>query len=152
MHTLTTAWGYAKRIDRYFELLRGEYHMEETSAKSTKDKDGPSKQKIWDREPEPPTLCGLALFLGFNSRHEFEAYERNGEFAAEVKRGRLMIEAEYEKKLHYQSPTGAIFALKSLGWTERTDGALLDELPRTFEIKVIDSGPLLAANEKEVAA
>jgi len=104
---------------------------------------------VWDREPEPPTLSGLALHLGFNSRQEFERYEQTGEFAALIKRGRLRIEAEYEKKLHMQSPSGAIFALKNLGWNER-DNPLDNLPPPPLQIQIVDSGVPVAGNEREV--
>ena len=150
MKRVFSARGYTIRIKRYFESLKGQFHMEELPVKNSKNKNETSVQKIWDREPEPPTLSGLALFLGFNSRNEFEVYEQTGEFANHVKRARLRIEAEYEKKLHFQSPSGAIFMLKNLGWCEKADGASLNEIPKIIEIKIVDSGPELAFSEKEV--
>jgi hypothetical protein len=106
---------------------------------------------VWDREPEPATIAGLALYLGFSSRQAFEDYEANGKFADRLKRARLQIEAAYEKKLHYQSPTGAIFALKSMGWNERADNKPADEAANTLlKVEIIKSGPQLAASEKEV--
>ncbi|WP_454801798.1 terminase small subunit [Mucilaginibacter phyllosphaerae] len=150
MKRVHSARGYTIRIKRYFESIKGQFHMELLPAKSVKDKGKIEYQKIWDVEPEPPTLSGLALFLGFNSRNEFEAYEQNGEFANHVKKARLKVEAEYEKKLHYQSATGAIFVLKSLGWAERPDGSLLADIPKTLKIEIIESGPKLASSEKEV--
>ncbi|MET3980913.1 hypothetical protein ABIB62_004050 [Mucilaginibacter sp. UYP25] len=150
MKRVNSARGYTMRINRYFESIKGKFHMELLPEAASKDKTKLAYQKIWDVEPEPPTLSGLALFLGFNSRNEFEAYEHTGEFANHVKRARLRIEAEYEKKLHYQSATGAIFMLKSLGWAEKPDGTLLAEIPKTMKIEVINSGFKLASAEKEV--
>lgn len=63
-----------------------------------------------------PTFCGLLLFLGFNSREEFVKYEQSGRFSLVAKRARLQIEAEYEKRLHISSATGAVFALRTMGW------------------------------------
>jgi hypothetical protein len=151
MTPITTASSYAARIKKYFRFIQGVHHTEVLPAKGAKDKFETTAQKVWDREAEPATISGLALFLGFNSRQEFDTYERNGEFACEIKRGRLMIEAEYEKKLHYQSPTGAIFVLKSLGWTERPDGSQLDEIPKIIQMEIVDSGPQMASSEKEVS-
>ncbi|MFD0765206.1 terminase small subunit [Mucilaginibacter lutimaris] len=150
MKRLTSARGYTIRINRYFESIKGKFHMELLPDPSTKGKEKLIYQKVWDVEPEPPTLSGLALFLGFNSRNEFETYERNGEFANHVKRARLRVEAEYEKKLHYQSSTGAIFMLKSLGWAEKPDGTLLNEVPKSIRIEIVNPGLKLASSEKEV--
>lgn len=68
-----------------------------------------------------PTITGLALYLGFESRQSFYDYEKNGEFSYTIKRARLRIENEYEKALHGNSPTGAIFALKNFGWKDKQE-------------------------------
>jgi hypothetical protein len=140
----------SKRINAYFDYAEGEFHLEEKPTKNPKDEPGP-QQKIWDREPEPATFTGLALFLGFNSLPEFEDYEDNGEFAHILKRGRLRIEAAYEKKLHYQSPTGAIFALKNMGWNDKTESKA-DDAPvfTTLKIEIMETGPKPVNSEKEV--
>ena len=119
-------------------------------AKSAKDKTDFIDHKVWDREPEPATLSGLALALGFISIAELEAYERDGKFAHIIKKARLKVEAEYEKRLHYQSATGAIFFLKNLGWNEKPDDSLLKEIPKTIKIEIVNSGPKLVSSEKDV--
>lgn len=71
---------------------------------------------------EPPTITGLALFLGFASRQSFYDYETKKEgFAYTIKRARSRIEECYEKALHSRNPIGAIFALKNFGWTDKTE-------------------------------
>ncbi|MFA6247282.1 MAG: terminase small subunit [Mucilaginibacter sp.] len=142
---------YRARINKYFTTLQGEYHIEKVLVKGAKDNTDTIDQKVWDREPEPATLSGLALAIGFTSINEMEAYERDGEFADIVKKARLRVEAEYEKRLHFQSSTGAIFMLKSQGWAERPDDSLLNEIPKTIQIEIINSGPKLADSEKDVA-
>ncbi len=108
-------------------------------------------KKIWEREPEPATISGFAFFLGFNSRRDFDDYEENGEFADVLKRGLLLIECMYEKKLHQQSPAGAIFVLKSMGWKDKSESKTHNiEVVKTLEIKFIEAGPKPADNEKEV--
>jgi hypothetical protein len=149
MKQLKTIKAYRARIAKYFSALQGEYHIEKVPAKNAKDKTELIDQKVWDRHPEPATLSGLALALGFVSITELETYERDGKFAQLIKKARLKVEAEYEKKLHYQSSTGAIFFLKNLGWNEKPDDFLKD-LPKTFKIEITDSGPKLASSEKEV--
>jgi hypothetical protein len=140
---------YRARIHKYFSTLQGEYHIEKVPVKGAKNNTETTDQKIWDREPEPATLSGLALAIGFTSINEMEAYERDGEFADIVKKARLKVESEYEKRLHFQSATGAMFFLKSLGWKEKTDD-LLQDIPKTIKIEIVDPGTKLAGSEKEV--
>jgi hypothetical protein len=46
---------------------------------------------------------------------EFEDYEAKGTFADHLKRARLRVMADYEKKLHITLSTVAIFVLKKHG-------------------------------------
>jgi hypothetical protein len=68
-----------------------------------------------------PTITGLALFLGFESRQSFYKYELDGEFCYTIKRARLKIESVYEMNLHLGNPAGSIFALKNFGWTDKSE-------------------------------
>jgi hypothetical protein len=97
-----------KRIDAYFNYIERTHQTEEENTNEKAPK-----------SPEPATITGLAFFLNFNSRQEFDQYEETGKFANTLKRGRLRIEAEYEKRLHKQSPQAAIFALKNMGWADK---------------------------------
>lgn len=132
-------------IGDYFKYIDGDYHLEEVPAKT---KDAPvTYQKVWDRDAEPPTLSGLAYYLGFNSRNEFAEYEQSGRYGEVLSRARLRVEAEYEKKLHYQSATGAIFALKAMGWNEKTD--VFPLLTDSIRIEIINAELQPAGSEKE---
>jgi hypothetical protein len=139
----------ALRIDAYFNFIEGEYHLESKAGKETKDQAAPT-QKIWDRDPEPATFAGLALFLGFNSIRAFDEYMANGDYAEVLKWAHLRIEALYEKKLHAQSAAGAIFALKNLSWNERNEGKPAEDVPTTMKVEIHESGPKPAETEKEV--
>ena len=100
---------------------------------------------------EPITLTGLALHLGFTSLEQFEDYEKRGGFAIDIKRARLRIEQAYEKRLHLPSPSGAIFVLKTFGWNEKIEGKDPNKIAsKTMKIKMVQSGPKPASNEKEV--
>ena len=146
-----SAGDLAGKTDAYFSYIEGEYLTEcdmddEPSKKATKEK------KVCIREAEPPTLSGLAYYLGFNNRQDFFDYEQSGRFTSILKRARLRIEVAYEKKLHHQSPTGAIFALKSMGWNDKADDkADTKETIKNLIIEVIETGPKPAGSEKEVA-
>ena len=147
---LSTIKAFRARIATYFRFIEGEYHIEKVPSKTAKDKTDLIDQKVWDRQPEPATLSGLTLALGFISITELEAYEKDGKFAHLAKKARLRVEAEYEKRLHFQSSTGAIFFLKNLGWNEKADD-LFKDLPKTLTIEISDPGVKVAFNEKEVS-
>lgn len=142
-----TADEFSISIDQYFTYIKGKFRT--TKAPPKKPGDKPTRQKIWDRDPEPPTITGLALFLGFTSRQSFEDYEQKGKHAQLLRRARLLIEAEYEKKLHDHYTSGPIFALKSLGWNDGKNAGI-SPVSKTLNIKIIESGPMPASNEKDV--
>lgn len=68
-----------------------------------------------------PTISGLCYFLGFESRQSFYDYEKKEEFSYTIKRARLFMQKEYEQMLQGQNCTGAIFALKNMGWSDKTE-------------------------------
>lgn len=143
---LKTAGVLTKRIDRYFIYIDGKYPPEQKTAAGKKRI--AREQKLWDGEPA--TIAGLALFLGFTSKQEFEAYEDTGKHAHILKRARLRVEAAYEARL-YQTPTGVIFALKTMGWNDKhTVSKPAAQTDNTLKVEIINSGPLPAGSEKEV--
>lgn len=96
----------AKKVDAYFEYIKGEFH-------------GSGKKKVWDRQPEPATITGLVLYLGFTSRQSLTDYEEMNEVYSDIiKYARTRVSHEYEKKLSEAKPTGSIFALKNMGWSD----------------------------------
>lgn len=64
------------------------------------------------------TITGLALYCGFESRQSFYDYEKRDDFSYIIKKARLHVENAYEKRLNGNVPTGAIFALKNMGWKD----------------------------------
>lgn len=68
-----------------------------------------------------PTISGLCYHLGFESRQSFYDYEKKEKFAYTIKRARLRIEEQYEKRLFGNSNAGAIFALKNFGWSDKQE-------------------------------
>lgn len=75
---------------------------------------------------EPLTITGLALYCGFHSREELNNLgARRPEFALPVKRARTVIEHQYELRVATVESgggvAGAIFALKNMGWTDKTE-------------------------------
>lgn len=103
-------------IEEYLVFCEGEYHMEERE-----DEDGRfAETQVWDRNPQRPTITGLCLFLGFESRNSFYEYGKRESFKYIVKKAQLIIESEYEQMLATKAVTGAIFALKNMGWEDKT--------------------------------
>lgn len=73
--------------------------------------------------PNKPTITGLALALGFESRQSMYDYEKKETFSYTIKRARLEIENSYEQDIRNPdlTPTGAIFALKNFGWSDKQE-------------------------------
>ena len=68
-----------------------------------------------------PTITGLALYLGFESRQSMYEYKNKPDFTYIVKRAQLIIESHYEKGLNSNSVAGMIFALKNMGWKDKSE-------------------------------
>ncbi len=67
------------------------------------------------------TITGLALFLGFKSRSSFDDYkERSEEFSYIIERAKLAVEYSYESS----GTAFDIFALKNMGWKDKTETGL----------------------------
>jgi len=67
------------------------------------------------------TITGLALYLGFCSREMLYEYQNRDEFSFIIKKARLAIENGYESGLHTFKYGGAVFALKNMGWKDKTE-------------------------------
>ena len=60
---------------------------------------------------------GLALFLGFCSRQSIYDYKENQEYSYVLKRATLAVENSYETN----GTAFDIFALKNMGWKDKTE-------------------------------
>lgn len=105
------------KIEEYFIWLQGDFE----NVEKRNEEDEPYLERVYSRYPEDPTITGLALYLGFESRQSVYDYEKSGEFSYTVKRARLHIENSYEKDLRSKHYTGAIFALKNFGWSDKQE-------------------------------
>lgn len=93
---------------------------------------------ISERIPiDKPTITGLALHLGFESRQSLYDYEKDGAFSYTIKNARLRIESKYEERLHEQACTGAIFALKNFGWKDKYETGFTDNQGRDVIPQII---------------
>lgn len=68
-----------------------------------------------------PTISGLALYCGFADRHTFYEYEKKPEFSYTIKKARARMAQHYEELIQSNNPTGAIFALKNFGWSDKLE-------------------------------
>jgi hypothetical protein len=87
-------------------------------------------------ELEVPTITGLVLYLGFESRQSFYDLEKYPEFSYTIKRARTVMEQMYEEALSIGNTTGAIFALKNFGWVDKQNIDLGDS---SINITVIEN-------------
>lgn len=71
---------------------------------------------------EEPGFAGLAYALGYSSRTQvWELAKGQHPISEPIKRALLYIESDYEKALRGGHPTGAIFALKNRGWSDKQE-------------------------------
>lgn len=103
-----------KAIDDYF------YPMETTtlgtSCGSVEMEPIKSKERI-----KKPTISGLALSLGFADKSTLYEYRDRPEFSYSIKRAISMIEQFHEEGLSDNNVAGRIFALKNMGWKDKTE-------------------------------
>ncbi len=111
------------------------------------------KSKGIDVYETRPTITGLTLFLGFESRQSFYDYEKKPDFTYAIKSARTKIENIYENMLGSKTGTvGAIFALKNMDWTDKqsmditSKGEGITQLPPV----VYNTGPKLADSEDSI--
>jgi len=83
---------------------------------------------------EPATITGLMLSLGFATRQSFADYIERDEFSYALNYARMRIENAYEQNLHKSNAIGSIFALKNMGWQDKT----VLELPGDLTKKPIE--------------
>lgn len=110
-------------IDEYFEYIEGE--SQEVIKDVFDETTGDMKPKTvteWIRKPEPPTVTGLSLHLGFCDKSSLYDYAKKDMFSHSIKRGIARIEKFHEIKAAYGDKcVGNIFVLKNFGWKDRVE-------------------------------
>ena len=72
-------------------------------------------------QTKKPTLSGLAVFLEVD-RHTLYNYKERDEFFHIIKKATAKVESIYEERAIYENnPTGVIFALKNMGWSDKQE-------------------------------
>lgn len=105
---------FEQKIDEYFESRKGEVARDENGNIVFNKYGG----ICYIKEPRPPTITGLALYLGFNSKQTFYNYGEKKRFMESVNRARMRIEEYAEEQLYSrEGQRGAEFNLKyNFGW------------------------------------
>lgn len=84
----------------------------------------------------PPTVNGLALFLGFADKFSLYEYQQKPLFTYSIKRARTVIEEYHESRMSGNSVAGSIFVLKNFaGWKETTETTVIN---KDYEIDLSD--------------
>ena len=100
---------------------------------------GNKKDGYTEIEIPVPTITGLVLYCGFDSRQSFYDYEKKSGFLHIIKRARTLMECTYEEMLAVGNYAGAIFALKNFGWTEKQEIEVKGSL--SFAVSKVDYFP-----------
>jgi len=90
-----------------------------------------------DENHQFPTITGLSLFLGFCDKSTLYDYAKRQEFSHSIKRALQFVENHYETRLNDSGPTGAIFALKNMGWEDKQKYDVQAEVTTSGDHKVI---------------
>lgn len=107
---------FVNRIIEYFDYIQGDGEEEDVEI------DGKMVTLTkWTIKPQPATITGLSLFLGFCDKSSFYDYKKRPMFSHSIKRATSLIERSYEMGLSGKTPTGAIFALKNFGWKDKQE-------------------------------
>lgn len=88
--------------------------------KSVEDLDDAIKE-YFDKNPAKPTICGLALDLGFMDRQSLRDYSEREDFSCSIKRAISRIESMHEENLYSNGAAGSIFWLKNRDWKDKQE-------------------------------
>lgn len=130
-----------EKIDEYFKKCDGIPYLDDNGIPLTTSKG----YIIYKTPPQPPTITGLALALGFTSRLALLNYQSKKEFVNTITRAKSYIEEYTERRLFDRDGVqGAKFSLMNnfKGWSEKQELAVSDS-----PIQIIDDIPSGEAND-----
>ena len=147
------------KVEEYFIWVKGEYEERSGDRTITK-KDGTIINETYTywftiRERETPSVTGLAMFLGFESRQSMYDYEKKAEFSYSIKKALLKVENTYEGGLWQEKPTGAIFALKNMGWVDSKEikqDVVVDDKREQIDYSKLDTETLKKLKQARVVS
>ncbi|WP_167510637.1 terminase small subunit [Chryseobacterium sediminis] len=133
---------FEQKTLEYFDFIKGEYEIKEGSRTFESGRGDDYKKttetyeyKFWIREPETPSVTGLAIYLGFESRQSMYDYLAKPEYSYFIKKALLHVENTYERGLWNDKVVGPIFGLKNMGWTDKSETKLTGDPDNPIEVK-----------------
>ena len=124
----------AERIEAYFQACEGELVEDPETGKPMLDKYG----RVVFINRRPPTVTGLALALGFTTRHALIGYQAKGAYRDLIDCAKTRIEMYAEERLYDRDGCmGARFNLRNnfRGWDgESRDGGDVEDLSPLVEL------------------
>ncbi len=127
------------KIEQYFAGCEGEPLLDD-EGKQVFNRFG---NPCWIKPPKPPTVTGLALALGFNTRKSLLEYQGKKEFVNTITRAKSRVEEYAESRLFDRDGSnGAQFSLRNnfKGWNVDEEKRLEIELLK-IESQMKDSAP-----------
>jgi len=109
-----------KKIDEYFEDCEGVLFTDEDGIPMRTEKG----VLIYKKPPHPPTVTGLALWIGFNSRQSMLNYQDRDIFFDTITRAKAKCEEYAERRLYdHDGANGAKFSLSNnfRGWSDKQE-------------------------------
>lgn len=104
-----------QKIDEYFAVACRDEIVKDEEGRVVVDTKGRPVIKF-----HPPTVSGLAVYLGFFNRQGLYDYVKREDFSGTIKKAISRIEDYAEKQLTVGNSTGAIFWLKNHGWKDKS--------------------------------
>src|SRR5690606_34112757 len=106
-------------VKDYFEYIEGEEGEREVDFINSENEKETIRERYWIRKPEPPTVTGLTIHLGFSHKSSLYEYAEKEQFTDSIKKGLTLIEKYHEIKAAYGDKcVGNIFVLKNFGWKD----------------------------------
>lgn len=121
-----------EKIEQYFAICDGEPLLDDKGNQVVNKYGYP----CWVKPPKPPTVTGLALALGFNTRKSLLEYQGKKEFVNTITRAKSRVEEYAEGRLFDRDGSnGAQFSLRNnfKGWDGNQESNL-DALERLDQV------------------
>ena len=112
-----------EKIEQYFAGCEGEPFLDDEGNQVFNKYGNP----CWIKPPKPPTVTGLALALGFATRHALLTYQGKKEFVHTITRAKSRVEEYAESRLFDRDGSnGAQFSLRNnfKGWDDKKEDSV----------------------------
>lgn len=104
-----------KLCEDYFDYIKGEYKEIQLKEDETEE----DQRYVTIRQGEFPTVTGLTLYLGFESKDTLYSYGKKDGFSYSIKKALTKIEQFHEFRVAQGDKCiGNIFVLKNFNWKD----------------------------------